>query len=271
VYFRMVVVLLLVCIFFKRKFVPVGRTCHDRISITLVPSCLIVLLHSRNPRQSRFTIESMAKALHLTQRLDSREEIQPQELDLALDTRAKMHRIGAPYTPTYPTVGRLFPGTFYLKNISSDWTRTYDRVPLKVVSEPLRGGPLGPIPTIIAKSTDCNTQTIDSFASVSCVITGVAAGLPTGEGPVFHPDNLTRLMNGEQFIKPIKESIKNQLLEKNVIQISKAKDGTVKKVPVNTESNIIKLAAQLGSLDLKSSYGVPTGLAETMDVAAQGE
>jgi 3-oxoacyl-(acyl-carrier-protein) synthase len=76
-------------------------------------------------------------------------------------------------------------------------------------------------------------------------------------------------MTGEQFIKPIKDSIKAQLLEKNVIQISKSKDGVITKVAVNTESNIIKLAAQLGSLDLTSSYGVPAGLAETMDVAAQ--
>lgn len=223
----------------------------------------------------------MVDALDLTRRLDSRQEIQPRELDLALDTRAKMHRLGAPYTPTYPTVGRLFPGTFYLKHISSDWTRTYERVSLNVESESLIGAPHGHIqaleeaslsvrfPSITAEQADCNSQAVSSFSNISCLITGISAGLPTGEGPVFHPDNLCRLMNGEQFIKPIKENIKTQLLEKNVIQISKSKDGVVKKVAVNTESNIIKLAAQLGSLDLKSSYGVPAGLAETMDVAAQ--
>ncbi len=38
---------------------------------------------------------------------------------------------------------------------------------------------------------------------------------------------------------------------------------------MNTESRIIKLAAQLGQIDLSVSYGVPRGLAETMDIAAQ--
>ena len=32
---------------------------------------------------------------------------------------------------------------------------------------------------------------------------------------------------------------------------------------------VIKVAAQLGTVDLSDSYGVPAGLAETMDIAAQ--
>lgn len=46
-------------------------------------------------------------------------------------------------------------------------------------------------------------------------------------------------------------------------------DKTIKKVPVDTEAQIIKLAALLGNVDLSVSYGVPPGLAETMDIAAQ--
>ena len=57
-----------------------------------------------------FTIEDMAKKLNLTARLATREEVHPQELDLALETRARMHRCGAPYSPVYPTIGRMFPG-----------------------------------------------------------------------------------------------------------------------------------------------------------------
>ncbi len=57
-----------------------------------------------------FTIEDMVKKLNLTARLATREEVHPQELDLALETRARMHRCGAPYSPVYPTIGRMFPG-----------------------------------------------------------------------------------------------------------------------------------------------------------------
>ena len=38
---------------------------------------------------------------------------------------------------------------------------------------------------------------------------------------------------------------------------------------MNTEAQNIKLAAQLGTIDLSLSYGVPSGLAETMDIASQ--
>ena len=68
--------------------------------------------------------------MKLTARLESREEVHPSELDMALDTRAGLHGAGAPYTPVYPTVGRLFPGTYYLKEIDDKWRRIYERVPL---------------------------------------------------------------------------------------------------------------------------------------------
>jgi len=81
--------------------------------------------------------------MNLTQRLASREEVHPSELDLALDTRARMHQCGAPYAPVYPTVGRLFPGTYYLNGISCKWTRVYSRVPLDAIVES-KGSSLAP-------------------------------------------------------------------------------------------------------------------------------
>ena len=70
-------------------------------------------LHVREPTDNgerMFTIEDIAKKMDLTARLATREEVHPQELDLALETRARMHRGGAPYSPVYPTIGRMFPG-----------------------------------------------------------------------------------------------------------------------------------------------------------------
>ena len=64
-------------------------------------------------------------------------------------------------------------------------------------------------------------------------------------------------------------SAKAALLDKNVVQIKRLPGGTVKRIPVDKVSLIIKVAAQLGDIDLTAAYGVPAGLAETMDVAAQ--
>lgn len=81
--------------------------------------------------------------MKLSSRLASREEVQPAELDLALDTRAHMHQCGCPYQPVYPSVGRLFPGTYFLKEIDDKWKRIYDRVPLDAKMDS-PGSPLAP-------------------------------------------------------------------------------------------------------------------------------
>lgn len=222
----------------------------------------------------------------MTQRLSAREEIDPCELDHALETRAKMHRSGAPYLPFYP-IDRFFPGTYYLNGIDSDWRRTYSRVPLDAALEEA-GTPLAPesvlkqakiaeISTpvtgrlrVLSKSdTEAREMLDEAQNRISCVITGVAAGLPGKSGPVFSEDNLQKLVIGEQRIEPISCDAKSAMLDKNVIQLKKKKDGTVEKCPVDTERALIKLAAQLGHLSLVDAYGVPPGLAQTMDTAAQ--
>jgi len=81
--------------------------------------------------------------MQLSARLESREEVHPSELDMALDTRARMHGAGAPYKPVYPSTGRLFPGTYFLKEIDDKWRRIYERVPLDSAMAP-HGAPLAP-------------------------------------------------------------------------------------------------------------------------------
>jgi 3-oxoacyl-(acyl-carrier-protein) synthase len=228
----------------------------------------------------------MAATMKLTERLSTREEIHPSELDHALETRARMHRAGAPYTPVYPTKGRLFPGTYYLSGIDENWRRIYARIPLDAsVAKP--GTPLAPPVVLRLAHHDAvshpvtgalrvRSSTEDGIADqhtevrrrIACVITGTAAGLP-GRPNVFAPDNLDRLIRGDQCITPISDEAKRAMLEKNVVQIIKKADKTIERVPVDSEEAVIKLAAQLGSFDLTESYGVPPGLAQTMDVAAQ--
>ena len=229
----------------------------------------------------------MAKALDLMNRLESREKVHPSELDHALETRAKMHRAGAPYSPVYPTAGRLFPGTYYLNGIDSQFRRTYSRVPLDAKMDS-HGSPLAP-PIVMrlakrdqmshpvtgklqvltsAEEGNADKQT-EARRRIACVITGTAAGLPGNSDSVFSPKNMERLIQGESCIRPVSGSVKMAMLEKNVVQLKKFPDGTSQRFKVDKEADVIKLAAQLGSFDLSASYGVPRGLAETMDVAAQ--
>lgn len=262
----------------------------------------------------------MANKLDLTARLATREEVHPQELDLALETRARMHRGGAPYSPVYPTDGRMFPGklymyqiivsfysiiqshqhfhlsyagTYFLNGIDSKWVRSYSRVPLD--SKPVPAGSAGmlapPIVLRLAKRDEVSTPATgmlgvmarsasgtaldkyeDAKQRVACVITGTSAGLPHGDdvGEVFDPKNLQSLVEGKmQCIRPISGTLKMAMLDKNVVQLKKYPGGKTERFPINSDKDVIKVAAQLGQLDLNESYGVPTGLAETMDIAAQ--
>jgi hypothetical protein len=73
----------------------------------------------------------MCDALKLTERLQSREEVAAEELDYALETRSRMHRAGAPYSPVYPTIGRLFPGGYTARTCG-----TFCRFPLNIAPFP---------------------------------------------------------------------------------------------------------------------------------------
>jgi 3-oxoacyl-(acyl-carrier-protein) synthase len=231
---------------------------------------------SRDTTQSRFTIANMANAMKLTERLATRELVHPSELDHALETRARMHRAGAPYSPVYPN-SRLFPGTYYLHGIDANWRRTYARVPLDATMESHGTSLAPPIVLRLSKLDSLSIPvtgklqvltTVTTEQRIACVISGTAAGLPGGKN-VFCESNLERLIRGDQCITPISDATVTAMMDKNVVQILKSKDGTTSSEPVNTELLSIKLAAQLGTIDLTASYGVPRGLAETMDVAAQ--
>eukprot|EP00934_Nitzschia_sp_Nitz4_P006617 Nitzschia sp. Nitz4//scaffold2_size372955//291371//294784//NITZ4_000457-RA/size372955-snap-gene-0.103-mRNA-1//-1//CDS//3329546880//6607//frame0 len=234
-------------------------------------------LRVRVPSSDTFSIEKMVDALKLMDRLDSREKVHPGELDHALETRARMHHAGAPYSPVYPTVGRLFPGTYYLNGIDSSWRRTYSRVPLDakmdtpgaVLAPPIVLRLTQPEPKEEEKKAEVEDVAKETPRQISCVVTGTATGLPGVSGKVFAPDNLQRLIKGDSCIHPVSGSTKMAMLDKNIVQVKRLPDGTTKRIKVDSEEQVIKLAAQIGDIDLTSSYGVPRGLAETMDTAAQ--
>ena len=217
-------------------------------------------------------------ALDLTNRLAQREKIHPAELDRALDTRARMHHAGAPYAPVYPTEGHLYPGTYYLVGIDEKWRRTYARVPLDApFVEP--GTALAPPSVLELEEAETTPETegigeVENCSgappnvSTACLITGTAAGLP-GSEQVFRSDNVDRLLAGEQCVQPVSDVVKKAMLDKNIVQQRRNPDKTTKRISLDKESDMIQLSAQLGTFDMTKSYGVPEGLARTMDLAAQ--
>ena len=139
------------------------------------------------------------------------------------------------------------------------------------VSTPVKG-----MLDVINRARTSSGTNLDTFTDaerrVACVITGTSAGLPCGDdvASVFDEKNLQRLVEGKtQCIRPISGTLKMAMLEKNVVQLKKYPGGKTERLAVNSEKDVIKVAAQLGSLDLNASYGVAEGLAETMDIAAQ--
>jgi len=99
------------------------------------------------------------------------------------------------------------------------------------------------------------------------VVTGVSAGLPGRSHRVFEPDNIQKLMAGANCIEPLPDATVAACIDKNVVQLIKTKEG-ITRIPVKTRDDAVKLAAQLGTIDL-TEYGVTESIAKTMDTAAQ--
>jgi hydroxymethylglutaryl-CoA synthase len=251
--------------------------------------------NNNNNNNTNFTISRIADTMKLTERLMNRKKLLPIELDYSLETRALMHNSTVPYQPIYPTTNEwLLPGTYYLNNIDSKFRRTYSRVPpteqqdttitLLSPTQSQSTTMLAPESAIAKikeyeikeKNNKSVTNTKEKVVEeetikkpIACVITGTAAALPCGTNP-FAKDNMDRLIEGHQFIVPISNETKKAMLGMNVVQVIKSKiDGKAERVYVNTDDDVIQLAAQLGSWDLTKHYGVVKGLAQTMDTAAQ--
>lgn len=227
-------------------------------------------------------LDRIAKAVSMRPRLQSRCQASPAELTWALQARQLAH--GAKnFNPCYP-VDRLFPGTFYLDHVNDKYERVYTRrdfLPMvkktdelcpKELLQRLNGGTDEPATASIGSSASEEVKS-EAEAAVPCrqdlpiVVTGVAAGIPGGENACFNGDSLTSLLNGCNCITPLREEIKEEMLEKNVVTLKKT-DGKAIRCPVKCKEENIQLAARIGKVDL-TAYGVAESIADTMDRAVQ--
>ena len=72
-----------------------------------------------------FTLQKIQDALNLSNRLASREKLTPNDLTQALEGREKSHG-HVPFKPIF-LVDKLFPGTYYLEEITTSYERIYRR------------------------------------------------------------------------------------------------------------------------------------------------
>jgi hypothetical protein len=69
-------------------------------------------------------------------------------------------------------------------------------------------------------------------------------------------------------LQPVKEQVMKNMVDMNVVQLKKGKDGQNQNIKIDEPSKCIKLAAQMQQIDL-TTYGISPAVAATMDTASQ--
>ena len=103
----------------------------------------------------------------------------------------------------------------------------------------------------------------------SVVITGCGLGLPGPEKPVMDPQNVERILRGEQLIDLIPARFREAMARKHVTRVVKTAQGDGSFETIDDAADVIKLAGRPGAFDLAAEYGVPPKLVEALDTTTQ--
>jgi len=104
-------------------------------------------------------------------------------------------------------------------------------------------------------------------ASVSVVATGASIGLPGGD-EVFSPDNVARILAGDNRISRLGEGDEDDLLGRNIVRLRKdPKTGQGTFEPVDTRDQLIHLAGVGAGID-PTAYGIDARLAAALDITS---
>ena len=82
-------------------------------------------------------------------------------------------------------------------------------------------------------------------------------------------DNPERILRGEQFIDLIPEPYRQRMVDKRIVRVVKAPDGTGSFETIEGPDEAIKLAGRPGHFDLSQEYGVDQKLVEALDITSQ--
>ena len=103
----------------------------------------------------------------------------------------------------------------------------------------------------------------------SVVITGCGLGLPGAEKPVMDPQNVDRILRGEQFIDLLPARFREAMAKKHVTRVVKTAEGDGRFETIEDSADVLKLAGRPGPFDLAAEYGVPEKLVEALDSTTQ--
>ena len=104
-------------------------------------------------------------------------------------------------------------------------------------------------------------------SAISVVATGASIGLPGGD-EVFSPDNVARILAGDNRISRLDEATEDDLLGRNIVRLRKdPKTGQGTFEPVNTRDQLIHLAGVGAGID-PAAYGIDARLAAALDITS---
>ena len=103
----------------------------------------------------------------------------------------------------------------------------------------------------------------------SVVVTGCGLGLPGPEKPVMDPQNVDRILRGEQLIDLLPVRFRDLMARKHVTRVVKTAEGDGRFETIEDSADVLKLAGRPGAFDLAAEYGVPEKLVEALDSTTQ--
>jgi len=103
----------------------------------------------------------------------------------------------------------------------------------------------------------------------SVVITGCGLGLPGAEKPVMDPENVDRILRGDQLIDLLPVRFRERMARKQVTRVVKTPEGDGRFETIHDSVDVLKLAGRAGAFDLVAEYGVPEKLVEALDSTTQ--
>ncbi|MHA1557366.1 MAG: beta-ketoacyl synthase N-terminal-like domain-containing protein, partial [Candidatus Heimdallarchaeota archaeon] len=123
---------------------------------------------------------------------------------------------------------------------------------------------------IIAKALETKKEIDKLNINTDAVgVTGIAIGLPGKNRKVFDDSNFDAILSGENFIEKLPASLKEKIVEKNIVRLVKDAVKGAQFQSITDVSEVIKLAAQKGEFDLTKEYGVQAEYTEILDVTFQ--
>ena len=101
------------------------------------------------------------------------------------------------------------------------------------------------------------------------VISGASLGLPGKKRKLFDEDNYRDIFEGRNFIEPIERELQEKFFDLNMVKIDKGTGDELIQKEVSSAADVIKLAGQVGELDLTADYGVDKDFSMAMDDTAR--